>query len=93
MPGWNEYVNSYYQMSIFGHNMWSNNGRPHHGIIPGLQQKTGLKYHHVGKMVLKSDVQIRCDKMAETLVNNNPKGFWKMPTTFKPKIGFLSIYS
>jgi hypothetical protein len=34
-------------------------------------------------MVLKSDAEIRCDKMAEALVNTDIKGFWKI--SFKPK--------
>ncbi len=29
------------------------------------------KYHHVCKMVIKRDADIRCDKMAEAIVNND----------------------
>ncbi len=30
-------------------------------------------------MVLKRDAEIRCDKMAEDIVNNDNKSFWKHP--------------
>ncbi len=39
-------------------------------------------YHHVIKMVIKRDADIRCDKMAEAIVNNDNKSFWKQPKAF-----------
>ncbi len=56
--------------------------RPHNGIITELHGKTRAKYHHVCKMVLKSDVQIRFDKMAKALVNNDTKGLLKKTQVF-----------
>ena len=85
LPGWNEYVNSYFQASLCWHKMWVDNGRPHNGVIADLHHQNRAKYHHICKMVLKCDVQIRCDKMAKALVDNDTKGFLKMPKTFRPK--------
>ncbi len=31
------------------------------------------KYHHICRMLLKQDVEIRCDKMAGAIVNNDNK--------------------
>ncbi len=38
------------------------------------------------KMVIKRDAEIRCDKMAEAIVNNDNKSFWK-----QPKSGFVCL--
>ncbi len=36
-------------------------------------------------MVLKRDAEIRCDKMAEAIVNNDNKSFWIQPKSFLPR--------
>ncbi len=66
VPGWNDYVQSYFNSSLFWHNMWVDNGKPHVGVVADLRRKTRAKYH-VCKIVLKMDAEIRCDMMAEAI--------------------------
>ncbi len=64
VPVWKDYVQSYFNASLFWHNMWVDNGRPHTGVLADLRCKTRAKYHHVCKM----DAHIMCDKMAEAIL-------------------------
>ncbi len=50
--------------------MWVDNGRPHMGVVDDLRRKTRAKYHHVCKMVLKMDAEIRCDTIVEAMLKN-----------------------
>ncbi len=67
VPGWNDYVPSYFNASLFWHNMWVDNGRPHMGVVADMRHKTRAKCHHVCKIVLKMDAEFRCDMMAEAI--------------------------
>ncbi len=35
--GWNEYVDNYFQISFFWHNMWIQNGKPRNGVISDIR--------------------------------------------------------
>ncbi len=85
VPGWKDYVQSYINASLFWHNMWVDNGRPHVGVVADLRRKTRDKYHHVCKMVLKMDAEIRCDMMAEAILKNDNQDIWKQSKHFQPK--------
>ncbi len=47
IPGWNDYVKGYFDTSLFWHNMWVENDKPHNGIVADLMRQTRAKYHHV----------------------------------------------
>ncbi len=47
--------------------MWVDNGKLNVGVVADLRRKTRAKYHHVCKMVLKMDAEIRCDMIAEAI--------------------------
>ncbi len=57
------------------------------GIICGLKmiRLKMISLHHVCKMVLKRDAEIRCHKMAEAIVNNDNTSFWKQPKSCLPR--------
>ncbi len=84
---WNDYANGYFDTSLLWHNMWVENDKPHNGIVADLMRQT-----HVCKMVLKRDAGIRCDKMAETIVNNDKKSFWKQHKSFLPRVYLFHKY-
>ncbi len=78
--GWNDYVLSYCNASLFWHNMWVDNGSPHMGVVVNLRHKTTAKYHHVCKLVFKKDAEIRCDMMAlKLLKKKKPRIFGNRP--------------
>ncbi len=51
VPGWKDFVQSYFNASLFWYNMWVDNGRPHVGVVAGLRHKTRGKHHNVCKIV------------------------------------------
>ncbi len=36
VPGWNEFVDSYFQTSLFWHSMWIQNGIPRNGVVADI---------------------------------------------------------
>ncbi len=73
VPGWNEYIEGYFRISLFWHSLWIDNGKPRHGIVADLRCKTRAQYHRVCKIVLRKDAEIRCDTMADAIISN-PSG-------------------
>ncbi len=72
-------------LCCFGIILCVENDKPYNGIVADLLKQTRTKYHHVCKMVLKQDAEIRCDKMAEAIVNNDNKSFRKLLKSCLPK--------
>ncbi len=86
VPGWNDYVQHYLNASLFWHNMWVDNGIPHVGVVADLRCKTRAKYHHVCKMVLKMDEDVRCDKMVEAIKKMITKHFHHKKASYATKV-------
>ncbi len=61
------------------------------GVFADLRHKARAKYHHVCKMVLKMDAEIRCDMMAEAILKNDNQDFWKQSKHFQPRKASYSI--
>ncbi len=40
VPGWNEYVDSYFQTSLFWHSMWIPNGKLRNGVVADIQHRS-----------------------------------------------------
>ena len=86
IPGWKEYVDGYFQSSLFWHSLWLANGKPRHGIIAVLRCRTRAQYHRVHRMVLKREAEIRCDKMADAInVNPSSKPVYQQANVFRKK--------
>ncbi len=65
--------------------MWVENDKPHNGLVADTIGQTRAKYHHVYKMGLKRDAGIRCDKLAEAIVNNENKKILPKKSTYPAK--------
>ncbi len=85
MPGWNEYVDQYFQSSLLWHDIWKANGQPSEGIIADLRRKTRSEYHKVCKMVMRREGEIKSDKMAEAFINKHTDAFWREARKIQPK--------
>ncbi len=73
VPGWNEYVDSYFQTSLLWHSMWIQNGKHRNGVVADILCRSRAQYHCISNIVLKMDAEIRCDKMTEAILIN-PSG-------------------
>ena len=66
-PGWNEYVEPKRQVSLFWHNMWKDQGCPHHGVVADIMRSTRAQYHSAIKWVKQNDKYIRNIRLAESV--------------------------
>ncbi len=62
MPGWNEYVDQYFQSPLLWHDIWKANGQPSEGITADLRCKTRSEYHKVCKMVMRWEGKVNLIK-------------------------------
>ncbi len=47
VPGWNEYVDSYFQTSLFWHSMWIQNGKPRNGVVADIRRRSRAHYNRI----------------------------------------------
>ena len=76
IPGWNEQVKPFHDKSLFWHDIWLQCGRPRQGEVARIMRMTRAKYHHAVRLVLKDQIRIRNDKMAEAISSNNDRNLW-----------------
>ena len=76
IPGWNESVQPYFEKSLFWHDIWVQNGKPRDGDIASIMRRTRARYHYAIRDVIKSNIRIRNDKMAEAISLNNDTDLW-----------------
>jgi len=54
IPGWSEVVAPLRDQSLFWHNLWSDCGRPHQGLVADIMRKTRARYHLAVRYVKKN---------------------------------------
>lgn len=74
---WNDQVRECRERAIFWHNMWIDNGRPHHGVIADIRRRTRATYHYAVRKAKTHRERSFADKLATKLQNKNSKEFWK----------------
>jgi len=73
---WSEYVQALRDKSLFGHNLWVDNGRLHLVAVADCMQRSRAAYHYAVRFVIKDEVNIRCERVAATARMNNDRNFW-----------------
>ena len=54
IPGWSEVVAPLRDQSLFWHNLWSDCGRPHQGLVADIMRKIRARYHREVRYVKKN---------------------------------------
>jgi hypothetical protein len=75
--GWNDEVKEWKRRAIFWHDLWKENGRPHHGVVADIRRHTRAQYHLAVKRNKKNQDKVAANKLAESIGNNNNTDFWK----------------
>ncbi len=70
VPGWHDHVAEYHQEALYWHYWWKVEGRPHQGHTSEMRRILRARYHRVHKIILKEQVSIRKEKMAEAVYDN-----------------------
>ena len=69
--------------SLFWHNIWVDMGRPHEGIVAHIRRSTRASYHRAIRQALKDGNNIVKNKLADSILRNNSRDFWKEIKKFK----------
>ena len=77
IPGWNEHVKPFHDKALFWHDIWVQCGRPRHREVSRIMRMTRAKYHYAVRSVLKEQIKIRNDKMAEAISSDNDRNLWE----------------
>ena len=76
IAGWSEYVQPLRDKSIFWHNLWKENGRPHSGVVADCMRRSRAAYHHAVRFVKKEEDNIRCERIMNTAMLKDDTNFW-----------------
>ena len=77
IPGWNKHVEEHRQRSLFWHYLWKENKCPREGIIANIRRTTRANYHRVVKSVKKNKEKHTSSNLADALLENDNRNFWK----------------
>ena len=69
IPQWNEYIEPHRERAMFWHTLWKDNGSPRNGILADVRRKTRFKYHYMIKWVKSNEINIRNEKLAESVLD------------------------
>ena len=76
IPGWNQHVEAQKKESLYWHRYWCDQGRPHEGPVAGQMRMSRARYHRAIRHIKKCESDIRMDKMAEAISNNNHRDLY-----------------
>ncbi len=76
-PGWLEYVQPHQEKALFWHYIWKENRKPREGHTANIRRQTRAKYHLAIKHIQQNEDKIRSEKMANALLDNDSRNFWK----------------
>ena len=77
MPGWNEHVSELYEASRETRKMWLNQGKPRHGPLFEMHNKTRLRVKYAIRYIKNHETQLRREALAKKLADGKPNEFWK----------------
>ena len=75
IPGWNEQVKSYKEISLFWHWIWLEAGKPMNGYVYNIMKRTRHQYHYAIRCAKRNNTEIIRTKLADNM--SNSKEFWK----------------
>ena len=85
LPGWNKLCKEKRKSALFWHRVWKSAGRPRTGELAQMRRYTRSKYHKSVKYIKTHKDKLRSEQMANTIVKNKSRDFWKEVKSFKGK--------
>ena len=74
--GWNNIVQPNRKQAIFWHKTWKENNCPIDGFLFEMRRYSRSEYHKSIKYVVENKEYILKNKIANSMLNSNPKDFW-----------------
>ena len=87
--GWNDYVEHYFQNSLYWHNLWVLHGRQENGYLADMRRLTRAHYHKTRKIVIRQQESIKSDMLAESLDSDNVNIFWNNVRKYRKKGNYM----
>ena len=76
-PGWTQYVQEAHAASIAAFRDWRRGGRPKSGRLLVNKKECHRKFKHAVRQAKRNEQNIQQHILAEKLISNNSKDFWK----------------
>jgi hypothetical protein len=77
IPGWSDLVEGHRKTALFWHRMWKENNSPKQGVIFEIRKRTRAQYHMAIRNVQKNKETLKANSMANSLLANRNRDFWK----------------
>ena len=76
VSGWEKYVKEYQQVALHWHSVWKSEGRPHQGYTAEMRKISRARYHQAVRKVKRDQDDIKKEKLADALYNNDNRELW-----------------
>ena len=76
VPYWTEQVQPERDKALYWHYIWVQAGKPRHGWVANIMRSTRVKYHRAIKLVKKQEEDLRKQRMAQYISENNSRDLW-----------------
>ena len=83
IPKWNEVARPAKETALFWHSIWLSCGRPNTGFVCNIRRTTRATYHRLVKDLKRNEMVNRSEKMAQSILSNNNRDFWRENKKFK----------
>ena len=77
LTGWNEFVKTYRDDSIFWHNIWKQCGSPRNAVVADVMRRARKEYHNAVRALRLDQHQLHRQKVSQALLANKSSDFWK----------------
>lgn len=74
---------------MFWHSIWLSCGKPNCGVVYEIRKKTRAEYHRAVRMLKRDERINRCEKMAQSIVQNDNRNFWQEVKKMNKKESWL----
>ena len=75
-PYWSDLIQPHKDCSLFWHSIWTENGKPRHGIVAQIMRQTRAKYHYFVRWAAKNHSDLRRSRMAESVATGSTRDLW-----------------
>ena len=85
VAGWSEFVKPELAASQWWYKLWREAGSPSAGVLFQLKKRAHRRYKYAVRRVRRRAEHIKCDRLAEAMLNDPNRGFWSEARRFFSK--------
>ncbi len=85
IPKWTEMGKPAHDTAMCWHSIWLRCGKPNTGWVWEIRKRTWAQYHKIVKDLKKNDSLNRSEMMADAIIANGNRNFWREARKINPK--------